>query len=171
MFGFKIVFWYWWALAAVLLVFEMLLPGEHFGEVAVLAHGMQPVTVRALTPMTLFVVGCQYFIPLVEDIRGLAHDMEAALARQPRLVEMSREERNRAHPRGGARLRASKEALPRYTPASSPTWSAIASEDVSPGDSIPNRLISPSTPWSRGPWIRKSCTATAGGTIFGRIPE
>ncbi len=28
--GFKIVFWYWWALAAVLLVFEMMLPGVVF---------------------------------------------------------------------------------------------------------------------------------------------
>ena len=28
--GFKIVFWYWWALSAVLLVFEMLLPGVVF---------------------------------------------------------------------------------------------------------------------------------------------
>lgn len=27
---FKIVFWYWWALAAVLLVFEMMLPGVVF---------------------------------------------------------------------------------------------------------------------------------------------
>ena len=30
MFGIKIIFWYWWALAAVLLVFEMLLPGVVF---------------------------------------------------------------------------------------------------------------------------------------------
>ena len=30
MLGFKIVFWYWWALAAVLLVFEMMLPGVVF---------------------------------------------------------------------------------------------------------------------------------------------
>src|SRR5258708_28259390 len=30
MLGFKILFWYWWALAAVLLVFEMLLPGVVF---------------------------------------------------------------------------------------------------------------------------------------------
>jgi hypothetical protein len=30
MMGFKIVFWYWWALAAVLLVFEMMLPGVVF---------------------------------------------------------------------------------------------------------------------------------------------
>ncbi len=28
--GLKVVFWYWWALAAVLLVFEMLLPGVVF---------------------------------------------------------------------------------------------------------------------------------------------
>ena len=31
----KIVFWYWWALAAVLLVFEMTLPGVVFGFLAV----------------------------------------------------------------------------------------------------------------------------------------
>jgi len=30
MFGVKIVFWYWWVLAAILLVFEMLLPGVVF---------------------------------------------------------------------------------------------------------------------------------------------
>ncbi|NDH64060.1 MAG: NfeD family protein, partial [Alphaproteobacteria bacterium] len=28
--SFQVVFWYWWALAAVLLVFEMLLPGVVF---------------------------------------------------------------------------------------------------------------------------------------------
>ena len=28
--SFKVIFWYWWALAAVLLVFEMLLPGVVF---------------------------------------------------------------------------------------------------------------------------------------------
>ena len=30
MFGIKIVFWYWWVLAAILLVFEMLVPGVVF---------------------------------------------------------------------------------------------------------------------------------------------
>jgi len=30
MISFKIVFWYWWALAAMLLVFEMMLPGVVF---------------------------------------------------------------------------------------------------------------------------------------------
>ncbi len=32
---FKIVFWYWWALAAVLMVFEMLLPGVIFMFLAI----------------------------------------------------------------------------------------------------------------------------------------
>src|SRR5436309_10288921 len=40
------------------------------------------------------------------------------------------------------RSRASKEALPRYTPASSPTWSAIASEDVSRSEEHTSELQS-----------------------------
>jgi membrane protein implicated in regulation of membrane protease activity len=32
---FKVVFWYWWALAAVLMVFEMLLPGVIFMFLAI----------------------------------------------------------------------------------------------------------------------------------------
>src|SRR5690348_1913990 len=64
-------------------------PGEHFGEVALLGRGMQPATVRALTPMTLSVVGCQRFLPLVDDVRCLRRDMEAALARQALLVEQA----------------------------------------------------------------------------------
>jgi len=51
------------------------------------------------------------------------------------------------------------------------TWSAIASDDVSPGDSIPNRLISPATPWSPWPLDQESWDATSGGTILGRMPE
>ena len=35
MFGFKIVFWYWWAFAAVLLIMEMTLPGVVFMFLAV----------------------------------------------------------------------------------------------------------------------------------------
>src|SRR5262249_41246388 len=35
------------------------------------------------------------------------------------------------------------------------TCSAMASEAVMPGDSIPNRLTSPATPCSAGPWMRK----------------
>ena len=33
--SFKIIFWYWWALAAILLVFEMMLPGIVFLFLAV----------------------------------------------------------------------------------------------------------------------------------------
>ena len=33
--SFTIVFWYWWALAAVLLVFEMMLPGVVFMFLAI----------------------------------------------------------------------------------------------------------------------------------------
>ena len=36
---FKILFWYWWALAAVLLVCEMLLPGVLFLFIAIYFWG------------------------------------------------------------------------------------------------------------------------------------
>ena len=36
------------------------------------------------------------------------------------------------------------------------TSSAMASDDVSPGDSIPNRFTRPSMPWVSGPWTTKS---------------
>src|SRR5438270_11824360 len=68
-------------------------PGEYFGEVALLARGFQQATVRALTPMSLFVVGSQRFLPLVQDFRWLHQDLGAALERQPRLVKLAREER------------------------------------------------------------------------------
>ena len=34
-------------------------------------HVSQPVTVRTLTDMTLFVIGCQRLVPLVRDTRAL----------------------------------------------------------------------------------------------------
>src|SRR5205823_713201 len=46
-------------------------PGEHFGEAAVLRQVLQPATVRALSDMTLYVVGCQRLVPLVRDTRAL----------------------------------------------------------------------------------------------------
>ena len=45
--------------------------GQWFGEAAVLRHVSQPVTVRTLTDMTLFVIGCQRLVPLVRDTRAL----------------------------------------------------------------------------------------------------
>ena len=49
--GVKIVFWYWWALAAVLLVFEMLLPGIVFLFLAIgaLASGASLLIVADLS--------------------------------------------------------------------------------------------------------------------------
>ena len=49
------------------------------------------------------------------------------------------------------------------------TSSAIASADVSPGLSIPNRFTNPGIPCTAGPCTTKSCACCA-GTIFGRIP-
>jgi len=46
-------------------------PGQHFGEAAVLRQEVQPATVRALSDMTLYVVGCQRLVPLVRDTRAL----------------------------------------------------------------------------------------------------
>ena len=49
--SFQIVFWYWWALAAILLVFEMLLPGVVFLFLAVgaLASGAVMLAAPALS--------------------------------------------------------------------------------------------------------------------------
>ncbi|MDP2330109.1 MAG: NfeD family protein [Reyranella sp.] len=48
---FKVVFWHWWALAAVLLVFEMMLPGVVFMFLAIgaLASGLFLLVVPDLT--------------------------------------------------------------------------------------------------------------------------
>jgi len=46
-------------------------PGEYFGEAAVLRQVLQPATVRALSDMTMYVVGCQRLVPLVRDSRAL----------------------------------------------------------------------------------------------------
>jgi PDZ domain-containing protein len=73
---------------------EVLGPGEHFGEVALLGRGAQPATVRALTAMTLFVIGAQRFVPLVQDTHRLRRDMDAALSRQAELVKLARDERD-----------------------------------------------------------------------------
>ena len=49
--SFKIIFWYWWALAAVLLVFEMMLPGVVFMFLAIgaLASGLVLLIVSDLS--------------------------------------------------------------------------------------------------------------------------
>jgi PDZ domain-containing protein len=67
--------------------------GEYYGEVPLLGRGMHPATVTAITPMRAFVIGCQRFLPLVDDVRSIREDLQAALARQPDLVALARAER------------------------------------------------------------------------------
>jgi hypothetical protein len=50
------------------------------------------------------------------------------------------------------------------------TRSARASEDVSPGDSMPNRLTRPATPWSPAPCTTKSALGSPGPLTLGRMP-
>jgi membrane protein implicated in regulation of membrane protease activity len=58
MMSFKIIFWYWWALAAVLLVFEMMLPGIVFLflSIGALASGALLLIVSDLSLELLLVV-------------------------------------------------------------------------------------------------------------------
>ena len=60
-------------------------PGRYFGEAAVLRQVPQPATVRALSDMTLFVIGCQRMVPLVRDVRLLRRRL-GDVGRPPRLV-------------------------------------------------------------------------------------
>ena len=59
---------------------------------------------------------------------------------------------------------------PGQSRASSRTRSAIASAEVSPGDSMPNRLTRRATPCTSGPWITKSAGGSPGPESLGRIP-
>ena len=54
--------------------------------------------------------------------------------------------------------------------ASSTTRSAMARDEVRPGDSMPKRLTRPSTPQSSGPSIRKSGAGAPAGASLGRMP-
>jgi CRP-like cAMP-binding protein len=60
-------------------------PGQWFGEAAVLRHVPQPATVRAVTAMKLFVIGCQRLVPLVRDTRALRREL-GDVAPGPHLV-------------------------------------------------------------------------------------
>ena len=73
-------------------------PGMYFGEVPLLARGVHPATIRALTPMTGFGIDAQHFVPLVADVRRLREGLEGSLARQARLVDLAREDRRRLFP-------------------------------------------------------------------------
>ena len=48
-------------------------------------------------------------------------------------------------------MRVQSPSVQRFAPSAASTASPIASAQVRPGDSMPKRLTSPATPWSRGP--------------------
>src|SRR6516165_5230178 len=82
--GIKIVFWYWWALAAVLLVFEMLLPGVVFLFLAIgaAASGFALLVVSDLSlelQLVLFaVVAVASAVALRPTLRQLQNRQAAA---------------------------------------------------------------------------------------------
>jgi PDZ domain-containing protein len=67
--------------------------GEHYGEIPLLGRGMHPATVRAITPVRAFVIDCQRFSPLVDDVRSIRDQLYASVARHPDLVELAQAER------------------------------------------------------------------------------
>jgi Lon-like protease len=115
-------------------------PGAHFGEVALLGRGPHPVTVRAVTTMTMFVIAAQRFVPLVDDIHRLRVDMDAALLRQAELVALSRGEHLR-------RLRPRRQGCGRRAPTSPSPALAPALRAVA----IPPKAM----PLDRGPPARR----------------
>jgi PDZ domain-containing secreted protein len=58
--------------------------GEYFGEVVLERSGVQPATVVATTPMRLFVIGSQRFVPLAHDVRRLRRRLHVAPVRGQR---------------------------------------------------------------------------------------
>lgn len=58
----------------------MLGPGDHFGELALLARDPRNATVSAATDMTLLVLGRREFKEVIDSIPALAHKLLAGLA-------------------------------------------------------------------------------------------
>ena len=81
--GFKVVFWHWWAVAAALLVLEMLLPGVVFMFLAIgaVASGLAVLVVSDLSielQLTMFaVVSVGSAIVLRPFLRRLGHGRPA----------------------------------------------------------------------------------------------
>ena len=84
--------------------------------------------------------------------------------RRPRPAARSLRRRRRPHPRLTTRVAQSTPTTRRRT--SSP----IASDDVSPGDSMPNSCTTPGQPCSAGPAMWKSAAAAPRPESFGRTP-
>lgn len=63
------------------------------------------------------------------------------------------------------------EGPPQASPRRAATTSAMASDDVRPGLSMPKRFTSPGTPCSSGPSMRKSAAGSPGPESLGRMPQ
>ncbi|WP_395709302.1 NfeD family protein [Reyranella sp.] len=80
---FKVIFWHWWAIAAVLLVFEMLLPGVVFMFLAIgaIASGLAVLVLSDLPlelQLTIFaIVSVASAVALRRFLRRLAHGKAA----------------------------------------------------------------------------------------------
>jgi CRP-like cAMP-binding protein len=66
-----------------------LLPGDHFGEIAVLDGGMRSATVTSETPMTLLILRRAELLKALKDDPDLARHMMVELAKMIRRVNDS----------------------------------------------------------------------------------
>ena len=84
--GFKIVFWYWWALAAVLLVCEMMLPGVVFLFLAIgaAASGLLLLIVADLSLELQLVVFAVVAVASAVSLRTMLRGLQQRSA-QPNL--------------------------------------------------------------------------------------
>lgn len=74
-------------------------------------------------------------------------------------------EMHRAYCEGGP------EGRPQASPRRAATTSAMASDEVRPGLSMPKRFTSPGTLCSSGPSMRKSAAGSPGPESLGRMPQ
>ena len=58
--------------------------GDYFGEVVLQRGGVQPATIVAVTPIRLFVIGSQRFVPLAHDVRHLRRRLDVTPLRRRR---------------------------------------------------------------------------------------
>jgi CRP/FNR family transcriptional regulator, cyclic AMP receptor protein len=62
-------------------------PGDFFGEMALLDHGPRSATVRAASPMSLYVIGAREFGSLIDEVPHVSRKLLQGLARRLRSLE------------------------------------------------------------------------------------